>query len=88
VKPRGRSVAETERRLHLIDVGLDDDELALVLEMMRLTNAGTPTSVIKTALYKHAKFLGLSVAPDAFALWRTRDEHARRSRTRRNRGAK
>lgn len=88
MKPRGRSVAETERQLHLIHVGLDDDELALVLEMMRATNAGTPTSVIKAALYKQAKFLGLPMASDAFALWRTRDEHARRIRARRKREEK
>ena len=86
---RGRSVPGLpERPSFLVSVGLDEDEMTAVLEMMRLTNAATPASVVKTALWKQARFLEVALEPDAFAVWRSASDLKRRAAAKRLRGTR
>lgn len=69
--------------MHLVTLGVDDDELAALFEMMRVTGCATPAAVVKQALWKQARFLEVDVAADAFAGYRTAGERATRRRVRR-----
>lgn len=70
--------------MHLVTLGLDDDEYRALFEMMRVTGCATPAAVVKQALWKQARFLEVDVAADAFASYRTRGERASRRRVRRS----
>lgn len=72
------SRARNGGRLRIV-IEFDADETAVIGAIMGATNAGSPDNVVRTALWRHAKHLGIATLPDAFANWRSAGEKQARN---------